>query len=154
MTARRLDHRQGSQLSQVSPVRVAVVTGPRIAIGPRPWDGLTAAVREAGGEPAGIGPDADALVWLDAADLEGLTRALAAAPAARWVQLPYAGVELPSEPVVTGAVQVPANGRPVVFLADHPTTGGYPVVGVVPAQELATLAQVRPGTVVRLRPVG
>jgi allophanate hydrolase subunit 2 len=67
---------------------------------------------------------------------------------------PYAGLELPSEPVVTGAVQVPANGRPVVFLADHPTTGGYPVVGVVPTSELATLAQVRPGTVVRLRPVG
>ena len=66
----------------------------------------------------------------------------------------YAGVELPSEPVVTGAVQVPANGRPVVFLADHPTTGGYPVVGVVPAADLATLAQLRPGTVVRLRPVG
>lgn len=67
---------------------------------------------------------------------------------------PYAGLELPSEPVVTGAVQVPANGRPVVFLADHPTTGGYPVAGVVPVQELATLAQVRPGTVIRLRPVG
>ena len=65
----------------------------------------------------------------------------------------YAGSELPSEPVVTGAVQVPANGRPVVFLADHPTTGGYPVVGVVPAGELAALAQVRPGTVVRLLPV-
>ena len=51
-------------------------------------------VREAGGEPAGIGPDADALVWLDAADLDGLARALAAAPEARWVQLPFAGVEL------------------------------------------------------------
>ena len=76
------------------PVKVADVTGPRIAIGPRPWDGITAVVREAGGEPAGIGPDADALVWLDAADLDGLTKALAAAPAARWVQLPYAGVEL------------------------------------------------------------
>ena len=51
-------------------------------------------MQEAGGEPAGIGPDADALVWLDAADIEGLTKALAAAPAARWVQLPFAGVEL------------------------------------------------------------
>jgi biotin-dependent carboxylase-like uncharacterized protein len=65
----------------------------------------------------------------------------------------YTGRELPSEPVVTGAVQVPANGRPVVFLADHPTTGGYPVLCVVPAQDLAALAQVRPGTVVLLRPV-
>jgi len=73
------------------------VTSPRIAIGPRPWDGLTTVVREAGGEPAGIGPDADALVWLDAADLDGLARALAAAPAARWVQLPFAGVELAAQ---------------------------------------------------------
>ncbi|HKN98585.1 MAG TPA: allophanate hydrolase subunit 2 family protein, partial [Pseudonocardiaceae bacterium] len=60
----------------------------------------------------------------------------------------FEGVELPSEPVVTGAVQVPANGRPVVFLADHPTTGGYPVIGVVPATELPALAQARPGTTV------
>jgi biotin-dependent carboxylase-like uncharacterized protein len=64
-----------------------------------------------------------------------------------------AGAELPSEPVVTGAVQVPADGRPLVFLADHPTTGGYPVVGVVPAADLVALAQVRPGAVVLLRPV-
>ena len=70
------------------------MTSPRIAIGPQPWDGITTVVREAGGELAGIGPDADALVWLDAADIDGLTKALAAAPAARWVQLPFAGVEL------------------------------------------------------------
>jgi biotin-dependent carboxylase-like uncharacterized protein len=62
--------------------------------------------------------------------------------------------ELPSEGLVWGAVQLLPDGNLVVFLADHPTTGGYPVVGVVPAEELATLAQVRPGTVVRLRPVG
>jgi biotin-dependent carboxylase-like uncharacterized protein len=65
----------------------------------------------------------------------------------------FDGVELPSEPVVTGAVQVPANGRPVVFLADHPTTGGYPVIGVVPVAALALLAQARPGTTIRFRPV-
>jgi biotin-dependent carboxylase-like uncharacterized protein len=61
--------------------------------------------------------------------------------------------ELPSEPVVTGAVQVPAGGRPVVFLADHPTTGGYPVIGVVPAEALPALAQARPGTTVLFQPV-
>jgi biotin-dependent carboxylase-like uncharacterized protein len=65
----------------------------------------------------------------------------------------FARVELPSEPVVTGAVQVPAGGRPVVFLADHPTTGGYPVIGVVPAGALPGLAQARPGTTIRFRPV-
>ena len=39
--------------------------------------------------------------------------------------------ELPSEGIVLGAVQVPADGQPLVFLADHPTTGGYPVIAVV-----------------------
>lgn len=63
----------------------------------------------------------------------------------------HGGRELPSEGVVTGAVQVPASGRPVVFLADHPTTGGYPVLGVVPVRHLAALAQARPGTKVRLQ---
>ncbi|MEV7403775.1 biotin-dependent carboxyltransferase family protein [Streptomyces sp. NPDC091267] len=57
--------------------------------------------------------------------------------------------ELPSEGMVLGAVQVPPDGRPVVFLNDHPTTGGYPVVGVVPESELAAAARADAGTVVR-----
>jgi biotin-dependent carboxylase-like uncharacterized protein len=57
--------------------------------------------------------------------------------------------ELPSEGLVLGAVQVPASGEPLVFLADHPTTGGYPVLGVVDAADLPTLAQCRPGRAVR-----
>ncbi|HEY3467374.1 MAG TPA: biotin-dependent carboxyltransferase family protein [Amycolatopsis sp.] len=60
--------------------------------------------------------------------------------------------ELPSEGVVTGAIQVPPSGLPVVFLADHPTTGGYPVAAVVRASALSALAQARPGTRVRFRP--
>jgi biotin-dependent carboxylase-like uncharacterized protein len=64
----------------------------------------------------------------------------------------YRDAELPSEAVITGAVQVPANGRPLVFLADHPTTGGYPVIGVVPVDQLPALAQARPGTTIRFRP--
>lgn len=55
--------------------------------------------------------------------------------------------ELPSEGLVLGAVQVPADGQPLVFLADHPTTGGYPVIGVV--DDVTPLAQARPGTTVR-----
>ncbi|WP_229398974.1 biotin-dependent carboxyltransferase family protein [Micromonospora okii] len=55
--------------------------------------------------------------------------------------------ELPSEGIVLGAVQVPADGQPLIFLADHPTTGGYPVVGVV--DDVTGLAQARPGTTVR-----
>ncbi len=56
--------------------------------------------------------------------------------------------ELPSEGVVLGAVQVPPDGRPVVFLADHPTTGGYPVVAVVDERDLWQCAQIRPGEAV------
>jgi biotin-dependent carboxylase-like uncharacterized protein len=57
--------------------------------------------------------------------------------------------ELPSEGTVLGAVQVPPDGRPVVFLADHPTTGGYPVIGVVCTTDLPAAAQAVPGTPVR-----
>ncbi|MER5397239.1 biotin-dependent carboxyltransferase family protein [Streptomyces sp. NPDC002599] len=57
--------------------------------------------------------------------------------------------ELPSEGLVLGAVQVPPDGRPVVFLADHPTTGGYPVVAVVRSADLPAAAQAVPGTPVR-----
>ena len=57
--------------------------------------------------------------------------------------------ELPSEGIVTGAVQLPPDGRPLIFLADHPTTGGYPVVAVVDPEDLPACAQARPGTPVR-----
>jgi biotin-dependent carboxylase-like uncharacterized protein len=56
-----------------------------------------------------------------------------------------AGRELPSEGLVLGAVQVTADGTPLVFLADHPTTGGYPVAGVVDPADLPLVAQARPG---------
>ncbi len=59
--------------------------------------------------------------------------------------------ELPSEGVVNGAVQVPSSGQPLVFLADHPVTGGYPVVGVIDPPALALCAQLRPGAQVRFR---
>jgi allophanate hydrolase subunit 2 len=66
----------------------------------------------------------------------------------------YRDRELPSEPMLTGSIQVPPDGQPMIFLADHPTTGGYPVLGVVLPDDLPVLAQARPGTTVRLRPVG
>jgi biotin-dependent carboxylase-like uncharacterized protein len=62
--------------------------------------------------------------------------------------------ELPSEGMVLGAVQVPPSGQPVVFLHDHPTTGGYPVVGVVMTDDLPVCAQARPGDRITLRVVG
>lgn len=60
--------------------------------------------------------------------------------------------ELPSEGMVTGAIQVPPDGQPVVLLHDHPTTGGYPVVGVVWDEDLARCAQLAPGDEVRFTP--
>ena len=57
--------------------------------------------------------------------------------------------ELASEGMVLGSVQVPPSGQPVVFLADHPPTGGYPVIGVVRAEDLWQCAQLRPGDEVR-----
>ena len=60
--------------------------------------------------------------------------------------------ELPSEGLVPGAVQVPPDGAPVLFLADHPVTGGYPVLAVVRTADLGAAAQLRPGDRVRFRP--
>jgi biotin-dependent carboxylase-like uncharacterized protein len=53
--------------------------------------------------------------------------------------------ELLSEGLVPGAIQVPPNGQPILLLADHPTTGGYPVIGVVHSRDLGAAAQLRPG---------
>ncbi|NNG39054.1 biotin-dependent carboxyltransferase family protein [Flexivirga sp. ID2601S] len=58
---------------------------------------------------------------------------------------------LPSEPIVRGAIQVPPSGEVIVFLADHPTTGGYPVVAVVDDTDVDRLAQAPPGIRVRLQ---
>jgi len=57
--------------------------------------------------------------------------------------------ELASEGTVAGAIQVPASGHPVLFLADHPVTGGYPVVGVVVASDLDLAAQLDAGARIR-----
>ncbi|MFF9565274.1 biotin-dependent carboxyltransferase family protein [Leifsonia sp. NPDC014704] len=59
--------------------------------------------------------------------------------------------ELPSEPMVAGAVQVSPDGRPTVLLADHPVTGGYPVIAVVADGSLDAFAQLRPGQPVSFR---
>ena len=61
--------------------------------------------------------------------------------------------ELPSEGVVRGSLQMPPAGRPVLFLNDHPVTGGYPVIGVVIDQDLPRAAQLAPGQSIRLAAV-
>jgi biotin-dependent carboxylase-like uncharacterized protein len=64
--------------------------------------------------------------------------------------LPFAGRgELLSEGVVTGAMQVPHGGRPILLLADHPVTGGYPVIATVVSADIGLAAQLRPGSKLR-----
>ena len=60
------------------------------------------------------------------------------------------GQELPSEGVVCGSIQVPPGGQPVIFLADHPVTGGYPVVAVLLDDDIDRAAQAVPGQQVRI----
>ena len=69
------------------------MTAPRVALGPNRSEFAEKAIRDGGGEPADVDARADALVWLNPADLDGLRAALAMASSARWVQLPFAGVE-------------------------------------------------------------
>jgi KipI family sensor histidine kinase inhibitor len=55
------------------------------------------------------------------------------------------GRELPSEGMVTGSIEVPPDGQPILLLADHPTVGGYPVIAVVVSADVGLAAQLRPG---------
>jgi allophanate hydrolase subunit 2 len=122
---------------ELAPARVPDELTVPVLLGPRDeWFGAAAA-QLAGGEWT-VSPDSNRV----GVRLAGtaLTRANG-----------YTDRELASEGVLTGSVQVPAGGRPVIFLADHPTTGGYPVIGVVHPEALPALAQARPGTRIRLR---
>ncbi|MFI9189943.1 biotin-dependent carboxyltransferase family protein [Streptomyces californicus] len=125
--------------------------GPPSAVGPIPWPGAPVELVL----PVHLGPRHD---WFTAPALRTLLTADYRVSAhSNRIGLRTEGPalersrteELPSEGVVLGAIQVPPDGRPVVFLHDHPTTGGYPVVGVVAERALAGAAQAVPGT--RLR---
>lgn len=102
------------------------------------------------------GPRSD---WLAAPGLAALTAGRwRVSPDSNRVALRLAGQpvrrrrsELASEGLVTGAVQALPDGQLVVFLADHPTTGGYPVIAVVDPAGLAACAQLRPGDAVTFR---
>lgn len=61
--------------------------------------------------------------------------------------------ELGSQGMVSGAIQVPGDGRPIVLLCNHGATGGYPVLAVVIAADLPQLGQLRPGARLRFQPV-
>ncbi len=110
-------------------VTVHVLPGPRLDwFTPPAWTTLT-------GQPYTVTNDSNRIgLRLDGAPLER------AGPG-----------ELPSEGMVRGALQIPPSGRPVLFLADHPVTGGYPVVGYVRDAEVDRCAQLVPGQRIRFR---
>ncbi len=117
------------------PVALRVVAGPHAErFAPDALDQLAGVVFRVGRDSNRVG------VRLRADD--------GAAP--RW--LPRAGGELDSQGVVTGAVQVPPGGDPVILLPDHATLGGYPVLAVVATADHGLLGQCAPGTRVRLVP--
>ena len=57
--------------------------------------------------------------------------------------------ELSSEGMVRGALQIPLSGLPVLFLADHPVTGGYPVIAYVVDDDVDRCGQLRTGQTLR-----
>ncbi len=119
------------------------------AVAPRRDDG-PATLRLHRGPRADWATDVGALVsttWRVGADSDRVGVRLEGAPLG---VVPGRG-ELPSEGVLRGAVQLPPDGRPVVFGADHPVTGGYPVVAVVTGADTDRLAQLRPGEELRFR---
>ena len=103
------------------------------------------------------GPRAD---WFDQAALDSFaSQEWSVKPQSNRVGMRLDGVplqrsragELPSEGTVAGALQVPPEGLPVLFLADHPITGGYPVIAVVVDSQLDLAAQVPIGGRIRFR---
>ncbi|ADG80099.1 Allophanate hydrolase subunit 2 OS=Tsukamurella paurometabola (strain ATCC 8368 / DSM / CCUG 35730 / CIP 100753 / JCM 10117 / KCTC 9821 / NBRC 16120 / NCIMB 702349 / NCTC 13040) OX=521096 GN=Tpau_3520 PE=4 SV=1 [Tsukamurella paurometabola] len=102
------------------------------------------------------GPDSE---WFPAEALTAFTsREWTVTPDSNRIGVRFAGEpldrrsgDMESQAMVTGAIQVPPSGLPVAFLADHPTTGGYPVIGVVAPDHLDALAQLPIGATVRFR---
>ncbi|SNS95676.1 biotin-dependent carboxyltransferase family protein [Rhodococcoides kyotonense] len=82
--------------------------------------------------------------WTVGADSNRVGVRLTGAP------LTIGSVDLRSEGMALGAIQVPPSGEPIVFLADHPVTGGYPVIGVVTEDDLDLLGQATVGSTVSL----
>jgi len=100
------------------------MASPRIALGPTPSDFAADAVRRGGGTPVALGEPAEGLVWLAPHDPEGLRAALAATPAIRWVQLPFAGVEgyASSGVLADGRTWTCAKGSYAEPVAEHALT--------------------------------
>ena len=60
-----------------------------------------------------------------------------------------AGVDIVSDGITFGSVQIPANGMPIILMADHQTAGGYAKIATVVSEDLPLLAQAKPGNCVK-----
>jgi allophanate hydrolase subunit 2 len=63
------------------------------------------------------------------------------------------GFNIVSDAIALGAIQVPGDGLPIVLMADHQPTGGYPKLAHVIRADIGRLAQCRPGEIVRFAAV-
>jgi biotin-dependent carboxylase-like uncharacterized protein len=63
------------------------------------------------------------------------------------------GWDISSDAVATGSIQVPGSGQPIVLLADHQTTGGYPKIATVISADLPVVGRRRPGDPIRFAAV-
>jgi allophanate hydrolase len=61
----------------------------------------------------------------------------------------HRGWDIVSDAIVTGAIQVPGSGQPILLLADHQTTGGYPKIATVISADLPVVGRRRPGDALR-----
>ncbi len=59
------------------------------------------------------------------------------------------GWDIVSDAIPTGAIQVPGSGQPILLLADHQTTGGYPKIATVVSADLSVVGRRRPGDALR-----
>ncbi|MFI6076760.1 biotin-dependent carboxyltransferase family protein [Actinoplanes sp. NPDC051343] len=151
-----LGSRSTDTLSGLGPPRLTdgqtLAVGGRVSTGPSDVAGPGVVERPGIVLGVWVGPRDE---WVEVAGL--FEDAYAVSPVSNRVACRLAGTalsrtragELPPEGLVLGGIQVPPDGQPLIFLADHPTTGGYPVVGVV--DDVTPLAQARPGTSVRFR---
>ena len=64
------------------------------------------------------------------------------------------GWDIVSDAIATGAIQVPGSGQPILLLADHQTTGGYPKIATVISADLPVVGRRRPGDKLRFEAVG
>jgi biotin-dependent carboxylase-like uncharacterized protein len=156
-----LGSRSTDTLSGIGPAPLE--TGDALPVGPEPEAFPLVDVAPVAVPPAGVvtlravlGPRAEHAVspealgrtlWEASADIDRVGMRLAGGH----LEMADGAGSLPSEGLGRGAVQLPPGGEPVIFGADHPVTGGYPVVAVLRDADADRAAQVRPGQQVRIR---